>query len=67
MTRGKDSIYKEMNKYLEELNKKMTEFDSEYSTRYTYGIYIYFAILINISINSITNKLSEFSLSDNSK
>lgn len=59
--RGKDNIYKPMNKYLKELTEQLTEFDPDFSDRYNYGIYVYFVILINIYINNITNKLSELS------
>jgi hypothetical protein len=63
MVRGKDNIFKPISKYFTKLGEQLTEFDEEFSDRYILGIYLYFAILININMNNITNKLSELSVS----
>lgn len=54
---NKSKIYNEPKEYLDWLESRLTEFDESYLHRYTFGIYIYFAILINIAMNNVSNKL----------
>lgn len=54
---AKEKIYQESNEYFKKLESQLREFDKSYLHRYTYGIYIYFSILISISFNNISNKL----------
>mgnify|MGYP001134238226 CR=1 FL=1 len=60
---SKDKKYADAKKYLISLEKKLTEFDDTYIHRHLFGVYLYFVILINISLNNISNKLMEISLS----
>lgn len=59
---SKDKLYNDFRDYLERIEKKFLDFDKTYLHRYLFGVYMYFAILTNIGMNQISNKLSELSL-----
>lgn len=59
---GNQPLHREMKTYLIEMEKKFKSFDSEFTRRYTFAVYMYFAILINVAMNNIANRLIDISL-----
>lgn len=59
---GNQPLHREMREYLIEMEKRFKQFDPEFTRRYTFAVYMYFAILINVAMNNIANRLIDISL-----
>lgn len=64
---SKDKMYNDFREYLERIEKKFMEYDDTYLHRYLYGVYMYLAILTNIGMNQISNKLADLSFNNSEK
>lgn len=55
---SKQKIYADSKAQYDKLEEHFKEMDPKYIHKSLYGVYIYFAIIINISTNNISNKLT---------